>query len=129
MIYNFFDYVDKDTIHLNDFVIATTLIRKSETWKKKDNEFFIICGLDIPRDKIFCLMFSDLNECINASRIIYKALHEHKSRFDIGVMVTVLDAGELDVKGLCDDNEINIVNDTNEFVSSYIHDYLGGMKF
>lgn len=122
MAWNYFDYVDKDTIHLKDFVMATTLIRKSETWKKKDNEFFIICGLDIQRDKIFCLMFSDLDECINASRSIYKALHEHKSRFDISVMVTT---AEIDDTVL---DEVEILNDTNEFVSSYIHDYLGGLK-
>lgn len=121
MTNNFFDYIDKDTIHLKDFVIATTLIRKSETWKKKDNAFFI-CGLDIPRDKIFCLMFSDLNECINASRSIYKALHEHKSRFDMNVMVAT---GEIDDKVL---GEVEILNDTNEFVSSYTNDYLGGLK-
>ena len=121
MAWNFFDYVDKDEIHLKDFVIATTLIKKSETWKKKDNAFFI-CGLDILRDKIFCLMFSDLNECINASRSIYKALHEHKSRFDINVMVGT---GEIDDKVL---DEVEILNDTNEFVSSYINDYLGGLK-
>ena len=127
MTNNFFDYVDRDTIHLKDFVIATTLIRKSKTWRKKDS-VFLICGLDILNDRIFCLKLNDLNECINASRSIYKALQEHKSPFDISVMVTVLDAGELDVKGLCDDNEINIVNDTNEFVSSYIHNYLGGLK-
>lgn len=122
MTYNFFDYVDNSEIWLKDFVMATTLIRKSETWKKKDNEFFIICGLDIPRDKIFCLMFSDLNECINASRSIYKALHEHKSRFDISVMVTT---AEIDDTVL---DEVEILNDANEFVSSYIHDYLGGLK-
>ena len=122
MVWNFFDYVDNSTIWLKDFVIATTLIRKSDTWKKKDNEFFIICGLDIPRDKIFCLMFSDLDECINASRSIYKALHEHKSRFDISVMVTT---AEIDDTVL---DEVEILNDTNEFVSSYIHDYLGGLK-
>lgn len=121
MTYNFFDYVDKDTIHLKDFVIATTLIRKSETWKKKDNAFFI-CGLDIPSDKIFCLMFNDLNECINASRSIYKALHEHRTPFGISVMVTT---GETDDKVL---GELDILNDTNEFVSSYINDYLGGLK-
>ena len=122
MVWNFFDYVDNSAIWLKDFVIATTLIRKSETWKKKDNEFFIICGLDIPRDKIFCLMFSDLDECINASRSIYKALHEHKSRFDISVMVTT---AEIDDTVL---DEVEILNDANEFVSSYIHDYLGGLK-
>lgn len=122
MTYNFFDYVDKDTIHLKDFVIATTLIRKSETWKKKDNAYFI-GGLDIPKDKIFCLMFSDLNECINASRSIYKALREHKSRFDMNVMVTT---GEVDDDKVLD--ELVILNDTNEFVSSYINDYLGGLK-
>ena len=122
MTNNFFDYVDRDTIHLKDFVFFLTLIRKSETWKKKDNEFFIICGLDIPRDKIFCLMFSDLDECINASRSIYKALHEHKSRFDISVMVTT---AEIDDTVL---DEVEILNDANEFVSSYIHDYLGGLK-
>jgi hypothetical protein len=120
MTYNFFDYVDKDTIHLKDFVIATTLIRKSETWKKKDN-MFSICGLDILNDKLFCLILSDLDECINASRYIYKELHEHEN-----IAVTVLDAEELDVTNLLHDSEINIVNDTNEFVSSYIHDYLGG---
>lgn len=122
MAWNYFDYVDNSEIWLKDFVIATTLIRKSETWKKKDNEFFIICGLDIPRDKIFCLMFSDLDECINASRSIYKALHEHKSRFDISVMVTT---AEIDDTVL---DEVEILNDANEFVSSYIHDYLGGLK-
>lgn len=122
MAWNYFDYVDNSEIWLKDFVMATTLIRKSETWKKKDNEFFIICGLDIPRDKIFCLMFSDLNECINASRSIYKALHEHKSRFDISVMVTT---AEIDDTVL---DEVEILNDANEFVSSYIHDYLGGLK-
>lgn len=122
MTWNFFDYVDNSEIWLKDFVMATTLIRKSETWKKKDNEFFIICGLDIPRDKIFCLMFSDLNECINASRSIYKALHEHKSRFDISVMVAT---AEIDDTVL---DEVEILNDENEFVSSYIHDYLGGLK-
>ena len=121
MTYNFFDYVDKDTIHLNDFVIATTFIRESETWQKKDNLFFI-CGLDILKDRIFCLMFSDLNECINASRSIYKALHEHKSRFNISVMVTT---AEIDDNVL---DEVEILNDTNEFVSSYINNYLGGMK-
>lgn len=122
MAWNYFDYVDNSEIWLKDFVMATTLIRKSETWKKKDNEFFIICGLDIPRDKIFCLMFSDLNECINASRSIYKALHEHKSRFDISVMVTT---AEIDDTVL---DEVEILNDANEFVSSYINNYLGGMK-
>ncbi|WP_171299822.1 hypothetical protein [Enterococcus cecorum] len=122
MAWNYFDYVDNSEIWLKDFVMAATLIRKSETWKKKDNEFFIICGLDIPRDKIFCLMFSDLNECINASRSIYKALHEHKSRFDISVMVTT---AEIDDTVL---DEVEILNDANEFVSSYINNYLGGMK-
>lgn len=126
MANNFFDYVDKDTIRLKDFVIATTFIRKSKTWRKKDS-VFLICGLDILKDRISCLMFSDLNECVNASRSIYKSLHEHKSRFDINVLVTVLDVEEIDDKDLCD--EINIVNDTNEFVSSYIHNYLGGLKF
>ena len=120
MAWNYFDYVDNSEIWLKDFVMATTLIRKSETWKKKDNEFFIICGLDIPRDKIFCLMFNDLNECINASRSIYKTLHEHKSPFGINVMVTV---GEIDDKVL---GEVEILNDINEFVSSYINNYLGG---
>ena len=127
MAWNYFDYVDNSEIWLKDFVMATTLIRKSKTWRKKDSVFFI-CGLDILNDRIFCLKLNDLNECINASRSIYKSLHEYKSRFDMNVMVTVLDAGELDVKGLCDDNEINIVNDTNEFVSSYINNYLGGLK-
>lgn len=128
MTNNFFDYVDKDVIYLKDFVIATTLIRKSKTWRKKDG-VFLICGLDILKDMTFCQMFSDLNECINASRSIYKSLREHKSPFDISVLVTVLDPEEVDVKNLCDDDEINIVNDTNEFVSSYINNYLGGMKF
>lgn len=122
MTYNFFDYVDSGEIYLGDFVIATMLIRKSETWGKKDNAFFI-CGLDIPSDKIFCLMFSDLNECINASRSIYKALHEHKSPFGISVMVIT---GEIDDKVL---DELEILNDTNEFISSYINNYLGGLKF
>lgn len=31
MAWNYFDYVDNNAIWLRDFVIATTLIRKSDT--------------------------------------------------------------------------------------------------
>lgn len=69
MDYNFFDYVDNETIHIKDFVIATSLIKKSDTWAG-ENKIYQICGVFNECNEIF-LMFDDLDELIEASREIY----------------------------------------------------------
>lgn len=67
--YNFFDYVDNETIHIKNFVMATSLIRKSDTWASED-KIYQICGVVNECNEIF-LMFDDLDRLIEASREIY----------------------------------------------------------
>lgn len=88
MAWNYFDYVDNSAIFLKDFVIATTLIRKSDTWVG-GNKFYVICMLN-DVDELYYLTFNDLEEFIKASRKIHIKLIEKElpsSEIDIAVAV------------------------------------------
>ncbi|WP_052845343.1 hypothetical protein [Enterococcus cecorum] len=67
--FNFFDYVENDTICIESFVIATSVVRESDTWVG-ENKIYQICGVVNECDEI-CLMFDDLDRLIEASREIY----------------------------------------------------------
>ncbi|CAI3256105.1 hypothetical protein CIRMBP1233_00085 [Enterococcus cecorum] len=67
--FNFFDYVENDTICIESFVIATSVVRESDTWVG-ENKMYQICGAFNECDEI-CLMFDDLDRLIEASREIY----------------------------------------------------------
>lgn len=75
MAWNYFDYVDNSAIWLRDFVIATTLVRKSDTWVG-ENKFYIICMLSKEYEELYYLTFNDIEEFIKTSREIHIKLIE-----------------------------------------------------
>ena len=97
MDYNYFDYVDNSAIWLKDFVIATTLIRKSDTWVG-ENKFYIICMLNKEYDELYYLTFNDLEYFIKASREIHIKLAKKElptSEINIAVAVEFKDKRRL----------------------------------
>lgn len=102
MDYNFFDYVDNETIRIKDFVIATSLIRKSDTWAS-ENKIYQICGVFNEYNEIF-LMFDDLDRLIEASREIYARKSEVS----------------------CDNIFITVIND--EMVANSVDEFLEKIK-
>ena len=90
MAWNYFDYVDNSAIFLRDFVIATTLIRKSDTWVGK-NKFYVICMMNKWYDELYYLTFNDLEDFIKASRKIHiKLIEKELSTNDINIAVAVI---------------------------------------
>ena len=97
MTWNYFDYADNSTIWLRDFVIATTLIRKSDTWVG-ENKFYIICMLNKEYDELYYLTFNDLEYFIKASREIHIKLAKKElptSEINIAVAVEFKDKRRL----------------------------------
>lgn len=78
MTYKFFDYVDDNAIWLSDFVTATTLIRKLDTWIG-GNKFYVTCMLNDVYDELYYLTFNDLEDFIKASRKIHIKLIKKKN--------------------------------------------------
>lgn len=90
MDYNYFDYVDNSAIWLKDFVIATTLIRKSDTWVG-ENKFYIICMLNKEYNELYYLTFNDLEEFIKTSREIYiKLIEKEYQTYETYIAVAVM---------------------------------------
>lgn len=107
MAWNYFDYVDNSAIWLRDFVIATTLIRKSDTWVG-ENKFYVICMMNKEYDELYYLTFNELDEFIKASRDIHiKLIKKELSTNDINVAVAVIS-----------EDKRHLYNDKNKRVKS-----------
>lgn len=114
MTWNFFDYVDNSAIWLKDFVMATTLIKKSDTWVG-ENRFYVICMLNDVYDELYYLTFNDLEEFIKAGREIYiKLIEKELSSSEINIAVAVISE---DKKHLYKNKRLKNINN---FVDKYI---------
>lgn len=114
MAWNFFDYVDNSVIWLKNFVMATTLIRKSDTWVG-ENRFYVICMLNDVYDELYYLTFNDIEEFIKASRKIYiKLIEKELSSSEINIAVAVIPE---DKKRLYKNKRLKSINN---FVDKYI---------
>lgn len=120
MTWNFFDYVDNSAIWLKDFVVATTLIRKSDTWVG-ENKFYVICMMNKEYDELYYLTFNELDEFIKASRDIHiKLIKKELSTNDINVAVAVISE---DKRHLYNDKNKRVKN-INNFIGKYIKEVM-----
>lgn len=118
MTWNFFDYVDNSAIWLKDFVMATTLIRKSDTWIG-ENRFYVICMLNDVYDELYYLTFNDLEKFIEASRKIYIKLKEKGvSSSEINIAAAVISE---DKKHLYKNKRLKNINN---FIGKYIKEVM-----
>lgn len=119
MTWNFFDYVDNNSaIWLKDFVMATTLIRKSDTWIG-ENRFYVICMLNDVYDELYYLTFNDLEKFIEASRKIYIKLKEKGvSSSEINIAAAVISE---DKKHLYKNKRLKNINN---FIGKYIKEVM-----
>lgn len=114
MAWNYFDYVDNSAIWLRDFVIATTLIRKSDTWVG-ENRFYVICMMTKEYDELYYLTFNDLDEFIKASREIHiKLIEKELLSSEISIAAAVIPE---DKKHLYKNKRLKSINN---FVGKYI---------